>query len=214
MQSQDIKPSDPKNETVAENVELNIWEALIPVIALILMLFYNVFFAYGDDALSGSNQFILLMGGAVAAIVGFFNKVKFDQMLEEVALNIKSTAGAILILLMVGALAGTWLISGIIPTMIYYGLQILNPTIFLASCLIICSIISVATGSSWTTSATVGIALIGIADAMNIHLGMTAGAILSGAYFGDKISPLKIGRASCRERVKITAGGVRVKTRR
>src|SRR5690554_7786539 len=190
MQSQDIKPSDPKNETVAENVELNIWEALIPVIALILMLFYNVFFAYGDDALSGSNQFILLMGGAVAAIVGFFNKVKFDQMLEEVALNIKSTAGAILILLMVGALAGTWLISGIIPTMIYYGLQILNPTIFLATCVIICAIISVATGSSWTTSATVGIALIGIAEALNIPLSMTAGAILSGAYFGDKLSPL------------------------
>src|SRR5690606_16914255 len=190
MQSQDIRPTDPKDEDVVENKELNIWEALIPVFALIGMLFYNVFYAYGDDALSGSNQFILLMGGAVAAIVGFFNKVKFDQMLEEVALNIKSTAGAILILLMVGALAGTWFISGIIPTMIYYGLQILNPTIFLASCVIICAIISVATGSSWTTSATVGIALIGIADAMNIPLGMTAGAILSGAYFGDKISPL------------------------
>lgn len=190
MQSQDIKPTEPKDDQIVENIELNIWEALIPVFALIGMLFYNVFYAYGDDALSGSNQFILLMGGAVAVIVGFFNKVKFDQMLEEVAINIKSTAGAILILLMVGALAGTWLISGIIPTMIYYGLQILNPTIFLASCVIICSIISVATGSSWTTSATVGIALIGIADALNIPLGMTAGAILSGAYFGDKISPL------------------------
>jgi NhaC family Na+:H+ antiporter len=190
MQSQDIKPTDPKDEQVVENKELNIWEALIPVVALILMLFYNVFYAFGDDALSGSNQFILLMGGAVAAIVGFFNKVSFDQMLEEVAVNVKSTAGAILILLMVGSLAGTWLISGIIPTMIYYGLQILNPTIFLASCVIICAIISVATGSSWTTSATVGIALIGIANALGISVGMTAGAILSGAYFGDKISPL------------------------
>jgi len=190
MQSQDIKPSDPKDDQVVENKELNIWEALIPVFALIAMLFYNVFYAYGDAALDGSNQFILLMGGAVAAIVGFFNKVKFDQMLEEVAINVKSTTGAILILLMVGALAGTWLISGIIPTMIYYGLQILNPTIFLASCVIICAIISVATGSSWTTSATVGIALIGIANALGISIGMTAGAILSGAYFGDKISPL------------------------
>ncbi|MAB57708.1 MAG: sodium:proton antiporter, partial [Aequorivita sp.] len=178
MQSQDIKPTDPKDDKIVENVELNIWEALIPVFALIGMLFYNVFYAYGDDALSGSNQFILLMGGAVAAIVGFFNKVKFDQMLEEVAINIKSTAGAILILLLVGALAGTWLISGIIPTMIYYGLQILNPTIFLASCVIICAIISVATGSSWTTSATVGIALVGIANALDISIGMTAGAIL------------------------------------
>ncbi|MEC8884619.1 MAG: Na+/H+ antiporter NhaC family protein, partial [Bacteroidota bacterium] len=143
-----------------------------------------------DDALSGSNQFILLLGAAVAALVGIFNKTSFDTMMEEVAQNIKSTAGAILILLMVGALAGTWLISGIIPTMIYYGLQILNPSIFLAACVVICAIISVATGSSWTTSATVGIALIGIANALGISLGMTAGAILSGAYFGDKLSPL------------------------
>ncbi|MFK5982507.1 MAG: Na+/H+ antiporter NhaC [Flavobacteriaceae bacterium] len=190
MQSQDIKEQSPEDEIIIENKELNIWEALIPIFALIAMLFYNVFFAYGDDALSGSNQFVLLMGAAVAAIVGFFNKVKFEQMMEEVAVNVKSTTGAILILLMVGSLAGTWLISGIIPTMIYYGLQILNPTIFLASCVVICAIISVATGSSWTTSATVGIALIGIAEALGIPLGMTAGAVLSGAYFGDKMSPM------------------------
>ena len=162
--------ASPQNEPVIENKELNIWEALIPVFALIAMLAFNVF-VYGDDALSGSNQFILLLGGGVAAIVGYFNKVKFDFMIDEVAKNIQSTAGAILILLMVGALAGTWLISGIIPTMIYYGLQILNPTIFLAACVIICSVISLATGSSWTTSATVGIALIGIADALGISLG-------------------------------------------
>lgn len=179
----------PENDPIIENKELNIWEALIPVFALIAMLAFNVY-VFGDDALSGSNQFIMLLGGAVAAIVGFFNKVYFDKMMDEVARNIQSTAGAILILLMVGALAGTWLISGIIPTMIYYGLQILNPTIFLAACVIICAVISVATGSSWTTSATVGIALIGIAEALGISVGMTAGAILSGAYFGDKISPL------------------------
>ncbi len=190
MQSQEIKPGKPQDEHIVENKELSIWEALIPVIALVGMLFYNVLFAYGDDALSGSNQFILLLGAAVAGIVGHFNKVSVKQMMEEVAENIKSTTGAILILLMVGSLAGTWLISGIIPTMIYYGLQILNPTIFLASCVIICAIISVATGSSWTTSATVGIALIGIAGALGISLGMTAGAVLSGAYFGDKISPM------------------------
>jgi|TARA_R110002110_G_scaffold329646_4_gene541088 NhaC family Na+:H+ antiporter len=190
MQSQNIKPKEPQDEHIIENVELNIWEALIPVIVLVAMLFYNVFYAFGDDALSGSNQFLLLIGGAVAAIVGFFNKVTFAQMMEEVAENIKTTGGAILILLMVGSLAGTWLISGIIPTMIYYGLQILNPTIFLASCVIICAIISIATGSSWTTTATVGIALVGIADALGVPLGMTAGAVLSGAYFGDKISPM------------------------
>ena len=180
---------DTSNEIVSQNKELSIWEALIPVIALIGMLAYNVFI-FGEDALGGSNQFILLMGGAVAALVGAFNKVSFDKMIDKVAHNIQSTTGAILILLMVGALAGTWLISGIIPTMIYYGLQVLNPTIFLAACVIICSVISVATGSSWTTSATVGIALIGIADALDISTGMTAGAILSGAYFGDKMSPL------------------------
>lgn len=177
------------DENIVENRELNIWEALIPVVALVGMLAYNVY-VFGDDALSGSNQFILLLGGAVAAIVGFANKVSYKQMLAEVAENVKSTTGALLILLMVGALAGTWLISGIIPAMIYYGLQILNPTIFLAACVIICAIISIATGSSWTTAATVGIALIGIGDALGISLGMTAGAVLSGAYFGDKLSPL------------------------
>ena len=189
MQSQNIKPSQPENEHIVENKELHIWEALIPVFVLVGMLAYNVF-VFGDEALSGSNQFILLLGGAVAAVVGIFNKVTFEQMLEEVSENIKSTAGAILILLLVGALSGTWLVSGIIPTMIYYGLQVLNPTIFLPACVVICAVISVATGSSWTTSATVGIALIGIAEALGVPLGMTAGAVLSGAYFGDKISPM------------------------
>lgn len=178
-----------QNENIVENIELNIWEALIPVIALVGMLAYNVF-VFRDDAIRGSNQFILLMGGAVAAVVGFFNKVSYKQMLAEVAENIRSTTGALLILLMVGALAGTWLISGIIPAMIYYGLQILNPTIFLGACVVISAIISIATGSSWTTAATVGIALVGIGDALGISLGMTAGAVLSGAYFGDKMSPL------------------------
>ena len=189
MESQKITPSNPENEEIINNKELNIWEALLPVFALIIMLAFNVF-VFGDSAISGSNQFVLLLGAAVAAIVGFSNKVSFEQMMEEVAKNVKSTTGALLILLMVGSLAGTWLISGIIPAMIYYGLQILNPTIFLAACVIICAVISIATGSSWTTSATVGIALIGIGGALDISLGMTAGAVISGAYFGDKMSPL------------------------
>lgn len=174
---------------IIRNKELSITQALIPVVALIAILGYNVS-VYGDEALSGSNQFVLLLGASVAAIVGFFNKVSFEKMMEEVAENIKSTVGAILILLMVGALAGTWLISGIIPSMIYYGLQILSPTIFLPATLIICSIISIATGSSWTTSATVGIALIGVGGALGFDLGMVAGAVISGAYFGDKLSPM------------------------
>jgi NhaC family Na+:H+ antiporter len=178
-----------QDNEIIENKELHIGEALLPVIVLVGLLAYNVFI-FKDDALSGSNQFILLIGGAVAAIVGFRNKVSYEAMLSEVGNNFKSTAGAILILLMVGALAGSWLISGIIPSMVYYGLQILHPSFFLPSCVIICAIISIATGSSWTTSATVGIALIGIGKAMGIPLGMTAGAVISGAYFGDKMSPL------------------------
>lgn len=177
------------DDKIIRNKELNIYEALIPVFALVGMLAYNVF-VYGDDALSGSNQFILLMGGAVAAIVGFFNKVTYKKMIEEIANNIRSTTGALLILLFVGALAGTWLVSGVIPTMIFYGLKLLNPTIFLPATVVICALISIATGSSWTTSATVGIALIGIGGALGIPLGMVAGAVLSGAYFGDKMSPL------------------------
>ncbi|MDA7558166.1 Na+/H+ antiporter NhaC [Flavobacteriaceae bacterium] len=189
MISQDKNLSQSKNSAIIENIELNIWEALTPVIALVGMLAFNIY-VFGDDALSGSNQFILLMGAAIAAIVGFLNKVSYKQMLDEVAENVKSTTGALLILLMVGALAGTWMVSGIIPTMIYYGLQILNPKIFLAACVVICAIISIATGSSWTTSATVGIALVGIGETLGVSIGMTAGAVLSGAYFGDKMSPL------------------------
>ena len=178
---------------IIKNRELKLWEALIPVFALIGMLAYNVLYVYNgpdDNALDGSNQFILLMGGAIAAIIGYITKVPFHKMLDEVANNIKSTAGAIFILLMVGALAGTWMVSGIIPSMIYYGLQILSPSIFLPATLIICSVISIATGSSWTTSATVGIALIGIGGALGFDLGMVAGAVVSGAYFGDKLSPM------------------------
>lgn len=168
---------------------LPISSALIPLIILIILLAYNVFI-FGDNALSGSNQFILLIGAAIAAIVGFYYKITYKKMLNKVSDNFKSVAGAILILLFVGALAGTWLVSGIIPAMIYYGLKIIHPTIFLPSCILICAIISLATGSSWTTSATVGIALIGIGKALGLPPGMIAGAVISGAYFGDKLSPL------------------------
>lgn len=172
-----------------EKSNLKLWEAFLPVLILIGMLAFNVF-VYGSDALSGSNQFILLLGGAVAAIVGFFHKIPYKKMIGAVAENLKSTSGAILILLMVGSLAGTWLISGIIPAMIYYGLQILNPSIFLPATVLISSFISIATGSSWTTSATIGIAFMGIGSALGFPPAMVAGAVLSGAYFGDKMSPM------------------------
>ena len=170
--------------------KLSLFWALFPVLLLMALLSYNVLVIYQDDATSGANQFALLFVGFVAALIGLRNKVTFQQMLDSVYENIKTTSGAILILLFVGSLAGTWLISGVIPTMIYYGLQILNPTVFLAVAVIIAAIISLVTGSSWGTTATIGIALIGIGKGLGIHEGMIAGAVISGAYFGDKISPM------------------------
>ena len=178
------------NQSVINNRELNIWEALIPVVILMGLLAYNIFYSEGELFGEYSNQLILLIGAVVAAIVGFFNKTTFNLMLLEVWENLKSVFVPILILLLVGALAGTWLVSGVIPAMVYYGLQVLNPSIFLPACVVICALISISTGSSWTTSATVGIALVGIGTALGINNGMIAGAVISGAYFGDKMSPL------------------------
>ena len=189
MSKKDRAVSKPTALRFAEGKALTLAEALVPVVALVGMLAYNVHI-FGNAALDGSNQFILLLGGGVAALVGFRRHVPYARMLDEVADNIRTTTGALLILLMTGALSGTWMISGIIPTMTYYGLLLLNPTVFLAASVVICAIISVATGSSWTTSATVGIALIGIGNALEVAGGMTAGAVISGAYFGDKLSPL------------------------
>ena len=162
---------------------------MIPLLCLILLLSYNVF-VFGDSAMDGSNQFILLLGASVGIFIGIRSGISFKKMINYVSSNLKSITGAILILLLVGSLSGTWLISGIIPSLIYYGLQVLNPNVFLPSCLVICAVISLSTGSSWTTSATVGIALIGIGKALGIPSGMVAGAVISGAYFGDKLSPL------------------------
>jgi len=178
------------NQTKSTSGDLPLGWALLPVFLLMLLLAYNVLVIYKDDATSGANQFALLLIGFVAAIIGLRRGINFNTMLESVYSNIKTTSGAILILLFVGSLAGTWLISGVIPTMIYYGLKILNPTIFLAVAVVISAVISLATGSSWGTTATIGVALIGIGRGLEINEGMVAGAIISGAYFGDKISPM------------------------
>ena len=169
--------------------QLSLSAALLPLIILVILLTYNVT-VFGDDALNGSNQFILLLGGVLAGLVGLRNKVTYGQMLHKVGENLQSVTGPILILLLVGALAGTWLLSGIIPAMIDYGLQIANPRFFLPACVLISALVSLATGSSWSTSATIGIALIGIGKALDLPSGMVAGAVISGAYFGDKLSPL------------------------
>lgn len=172
-----------------ETPKLSLRAALIPVLILILLLSYNIT-VFGDDALAGSNQFMLLIAGVIAALVGYRNKISYKFMLQKITENLGSVTSPILILLFVGALAGTWLLSGIIPAMIYYGLQIANPVFFLPTCVLICTLISLATGSSWSTSATVGIALVGIGKALGLPAGMVAGAVISGAYFGDKLSPL------------------------
>lgn len=179
-----------QDQKIIDNKELNIWEALVPVVILMGLLAYNIFFADGEMFGEYSNQIILLIGGFVAFIDGLLNKVSPLRMVQEIWENLKSVFAPIMILFLVGALAGTWLVSGVIPAMVYYGLQVLSPAIFLPASVIICAIISIATGSSWTTSATVGIALVGIGSALGINPGMIAGAVISGAYFGDKMSPL------------------------
>jgi len=179
-----------QEENIVENSQLNIWEALVPVVILMALLAYNIFGHDGGWLGDYSNQYILLIGAAIAAVVGIFNKTSFTTMITEVWENLRSVLLPICILLLVGALAGTWLVSGVIPAMVYYGLQVLSPSVFLPASVVIAAIISIATGSSWTTSATVGIALIGIGKALGIPMGMIAGAVISGAYFGDKMSPL------------------------
>lgn len=180
-----------KQISTPENKNLSLSEALIPIIILIGLLAYNIFFVESQEWFGTyTYQIILLIGGAVALIVGLFNKTSIKQMALEVWENLRSVLVPILILLLVGALAGTWKVSGVIPAMVYYGLEIINPSIFLPLTVIICCLVSLSTGSSWTTSATVGIALIGIGTAFGLHPGMVAGAVISGAYFGDKMSPL------------------------
>jgi len=180
-----------EDQKIIENKELSLFESLIPVVLLMSLLAYNIFFVEDQEWFGAyTNQYILLIGGVIAAGVGFFNKVSLNKMIAEIWENWKSVFVPIMILFLVGALAGSWLVSGIIPAMVYYGLQVLSPAIFLPASVIIAAIISIATGSSWTTSATVGIALIGIGSALGIPTGMIAGAVISGAYFGDKMSPL------------------------
>jgi len=182
---------DIEGQKMIDNKELNLLESLIPVVILMCLLAYNIFFVEDQEWFGAyTNQYILLMGALVAAAVGFFNKISVGNMIAEVWENWKSVFVPIMILFLVGALAGSWLVSGIIPAMVYYGLQVLSPEIFLPATVIIAAIISIATGSSWTTSATVGIALVGIGSALGISPGMIAGAVISGAYFGDKMSPL------------------------
>ena len=175
--------------TINKNTNISLFDSLTPIFLLVGLLYVNVNI-YGDSSLEGSNQFILLIGAAIAFLVGLKNKIKVDFIFNTISKNIKSISNPIIILLLVGALSGTWLLSGIIPSMIYYGFNIINASFFLPACVIISAIVAIATGSSWSTSATIGIALIGIGKALGFEVGVVAGAVISGAYFGDKMSPL------------------------
>ena len=175
--------------TDVSRAEPTLTQALIPILTLMGLLAASVYL-FGDGSSSGPNQIALILSAAVASIVGLRNGYRWQEIEKGMVHGISLAMGAILILLVVGSVIGTWILGGVVPTMIYYGLMILVPSVFYAAACVICALVALATGSSWTTAGTVGVALVGIAAAQNLHLGMAAGAIISGAYFGDKMSPL------------------------
>ena len=164
--------------------------SLIPFLVLIGTLVL-VIKGFGADALGGGSQVALMFAaGVTVAISMIFYKKSWGEFEESIVDNIKSVATSIVILLLIGAVAGSWMVSGVVPTLIYYGMKVITPVIFLFATCVICALIAVMTGSSWTTIATIGVALVGIGTAQGYDPGWTAGAIISGAYFGDKVSPL------------------------
>ncbi|HKK68098.1 MAG TPA: Na+/H+ antiporter NhaC, partial [Bacteroidales bacterium] len=168
--------------------DTTLFEALLPILFLIGLLTANVFLF--DDTLGGANQIALLLAASLGSIIVSRNGLSWAGTKDQIVKTIGSAMPSMLILLLIGSLAGTWMISGVVPAMIYYGMDIINPHVFLITSVIVCAIVSVATGSSWSTIATIGIALLGIGKAIGVSDAVTAGAIISGAYFGDKISPL------------------------
>lgn len=166
------------------------WISAIPLVVLTLLL-YVVIRTFGGDAINGGSQIALLSATSVCVMLSIgICRCRWEVLEESIIDNIRASASAILILLLIGAIAGTWMVSGVVPTMIWYGLQILHPSFFLVASCLICAVVSLMTGSSWTTIATIGVALMGIGSAMGFPDGWVAGAIISGAYFGDKLSLL------------------------
>jgi NhaC family Na+:H+ antiporter len=164
-------------------------DALTPLVLLVVMMGAAVYL-YGDSSSYGPNQIALLLAMGIAAIIGIKNGFSWSEIEQGMVKGISMSLGACMILLAVGALIGTWMLAGTVPTLIYYGLDILNPAFFYVAACLICAVVAMSIGSSWTTAATVGVALIGVGTGMEMSLPITAGAIVSGAYFGDKISPL------------------------
>lgn len=177
------------NNIIAEKLP-NPWISLIPIIVLVAMVSLSITL-FGSDSLGGGNQVSLLVatGACVCLSMSVYNTA-WNVFEKKIAETIGSASVSIVILIIIGMLSGSWMISGVVPTLIYYGVQIMSPQFFLVSTCVICAIVSLMTGSSWTTIATIGVALLGIGDALSVPAAWTAGAIISGAYFGDKISPL------------------------
>ena len=169
---------------------LPIWLALTPLVLLMVMLVFTVR-AFGDESLGGPSQIVMLAASSVCCVIGrWAGKVRWREFENQIANSISQVSSAMVILLFIGALGSAWMVSGIVPMMIYYGLDIIHPSVFLVSTCVISAVVSVMTGSSWTTIATIGVALMGIGKAQGFDEGWIAGAIISGAYFGDKVSPL------------------------
>ena len=167
----------------------SIIQALIPVVALVVMLAFSVYL-FSDNSSQGPNQIVLTLGAAIAAIVGISLGHTWTELQKAIIAGISTAMTAILILLSVGGLIGTWLMSGTVPSLIYYGLELLSPQWFFAATCLITAIAALATGSSWTVAGTLGVALIGVSMGLELNPAIAAGAIISGAYFGDKMSPL------------------------
>lgn len=182
-----IKDSVKTANSQEESMPLSL--ALLPVILLIAALSWNVY-VFGDDALSGSSQMIIILITGFAAAIGLWRGVPWQVQQVSVVSTIGNAMPSIIILLLVGALASIWLLCGTVPVLVYYGVKLLNPAIFLVACCIACALTSLVSGSSWSTAATIGVAMVGVGRALEIPDGMIGGAIISGSYFGDKISPL------------------------
>lgn len=168
----------------------SVWVSVLPLAVLTLLL-YVVIRAFGGDAINGGSQIALLSATSVCVMLAMgIYRCRWSVLEDAIIDNIRSSASSIIILLLIGAIAGTWMVGGVVPTMICYGLKILHPSFFLIASCVICAVVSLMTGSSWTTIATIGVALMGIGQAMGFAEGWIAGAIISGAYFGDKLSLL------------------------
>jgi NhaC family Na+:H+ antiporter len=169
--------------------EISLFLSALPILLLVVMLALSVHL-YGSDSSYGGNQIALLLAGAAGAVIAVLHGYSWRGVQQAVVHGIATATVAILILLCVGALIGTWMLSGTVPAMIYYGLKLLDPSVFFAASCVICIVTSLATGSSWTTAGTIGVGLIGVAMGLGMSPAITAGAVVSGAYFGDKMSPL------------------------